>query len=549
MDENEIIGKNKTLAVFFNPDLESNILKIHSFAMIEKENEKDVYSNVISGEFAGFSEKDFNEMCFYGGDNPFIEEEYKQIFLYLNYKMNDLIMFSFDPYYIMSFAEEKGISYDMACLFLAKHCSSKSMSFDCKFKDLSFTEDICYSDCIEYNLIENKDIISNADILNMITVNNEDKLEEEKEEIKNEEKEENKSMAIPVDVLLNDMINNISKKIVGQNEAIVTLVSNILYNQILINEICSNYEIDAAELDSRKIGILLDGPTGTGKTAILKEISNKLNLPLIICNANSFSETGYVGPSITDILRKLYKMANKDVKLAERGIVVLDEIDKLASNSSMEGRDMKKGVQEELLGFISGGEYDFLLEDKFGSPSIHFDTSKLTFILSGAFTDLRDKKIKENEKNTSSIGFNTESNVTNNKTYTLNAQDYVDIGLQREFFGRIKVLTCTKEYDISDLKNILLNSTVSPLKNLEKTVITFGYSGITYTEDFLDRVCNQAIEMNTGARALQTIMSGIQNRLLLGLINQDFDLDKPIDLTPELLNEYNQSLVRTYKLK
>ncbi len=349
-----------------------------------------------------------------------------------------------------------------------------------------------------------------------------------------------------------ELIEDIRKKIVGQDEATITLVTNILYNQQVIDEVCSEYNYDPSELDSRKVGILLDGTTGTGKTAIEKMIANKLDLPIVIVNANSFSETGYVGPSITDILRKLYFVSNREITKAERGIVVLDEIDKLATKDYGDGKDMKKGVQEELLGFISGGEYDVQLdESRYNSSIIHFDTSKLTFILSGAFTHLRERKIDEIErqKKKTSIGFGIsteEEETVDDRTYTITAQDYVDEGLNREFFGRIKVLACTKTYTIEDLKNILLTSDISPLKNLNKTVQMYGYSGIVYDEEFVDEVCIQAYEMQTGARALQTIISGIQNRLLMGLFNQTYDLDKPIELTTGLLHEYNMTLIRHY---
>ena len=191
--------------------------------------------------------------------------------------------------------------------------------------------------------------------------------------------------------IVNEMISSISNKIVGQENAIKTLVSNIYFNQVLIDNLEKEKEIDPSRLDSSKVAILLDGETGTGKTAIEKEIARMLNLPIVITNANSFSETGYVGPTITDILENLVDQANGDVSKAERGIVVLDEIDKVASKDEVYGKDMDKGVQEELLSFIGGGEYDVKVGEGFFGKMARFDTSKLTFILSGAFTDLREE--------------------------------------------------------------------------------------------------------------------------------------------------------------
>ncbi len=363
-------------------------------------------------------------------------------------------------------------------------------------------------------------------------------------------KEEERPQTMTIDI--NKIISEISAKIVGQEEAITALVTNIYYNQLLIDHLTKDYYIDEAALDSSKVAILLEGSTGTGKTAIVKEIAARLDLPFVKKSINSFSETGYVGPTITDLLKDLYIAAGRNIGRAERGVIFLDEVDKIANKSEMDGRDMKKGVQEELLGFISGAEYDVSLEDKgYGGKSIHFDTSKLTFILGGAWTKLREKKIKEAQKKNKDVelGFGRSNQVQaeEDKTYTITPQDYIDDGMDREFFGRIKVLTCTKTYEEEDLKNILLYSVISPLKNIERTVQILGYKGITYTDEFVDEVCKQAYEMGTGARGLQTIVSGVQNKLLKPLMNKEFDLNEPIELNTSLLHQYNQSLVRRYK--
>jgi len=352
------------------------------------------------------------------------------------------------------------------------------------------------------------------------------------------------------DINVDKIIDEINHIIVGQEEAVSVLVTNIYYNQLLIDYLSKDFFLDEAELDSSKVAILIEGATGTGKTAIIKQISSRLKLPFIKSNINSFSETGYVGPTITDLLRKLYFASGKNIGKAERGIIFLDEVDKIASKSGLDGKDMKKGVQEELLGFISGGEYDVPLDENGHGKGIHFDTSKLTFILGGAWTDLRERKIKEAKKKNKDVGvgFGRNKEVPeSDKTYTITAEDYIDEGLEREFFGRIKVLVCTKTYEVEDLRNILLTSVISPLKNIERTVRMFGYKGITYADEFIDEVCNQAYDMGTGARALQAIMLGIQSRLLRKLINKEFDLDEPIELTTSLLHQYNQSLVRRYK--
>lgn len=369
------------------------------------------------------------------------------------------------------------------------------------------------------------------------------KIKEVKEKVKQEESKEKKKEPKSYKNV-NELIEKISRKIVGQDNAIKTLVSNIVYNQVLIDDVLEKDGNNPSRLDSSKVSILLDGETGTGKTAIEKEIAKSLDLPIVITNANSFSETGYVGPTITDILNNLLDQANGNVKKAERGIVVLDEIDKVAIKENVYGKDMDRGVQEELLSFIGGGVYDVKDGQLFSKPT-KFDTSKLTFILSGAFTDLREEKIKEEEKKYKPMGFNTVEE-RNSRTYTVTPDDYIKFGLMREFFGRIKVLTSTKSYKLEDLKTILLTSEISPLKNFENTVKMFGYSGIVYSDEFVDKITSEALTMGTGARSLQTIMSGIQNKMLMGLINQEYDLDKPIELTTGLIEEYKKTNIREY---
>ncbi len=345
------------------------------------------------------------------------------------------------------------------------------------------------------------------------------------------------------------VIESISKRIVGQNEAIKTLVTNIYFNQLLIESLSDlNDDIISNELDSRKVAILLDGTTGTGKTAIIKEISSRFRLPMVIVNANSFSETGYVGPSITEILSELLKQANGNIELAQRGIVFLDEVDKIAENNEDDYHSMKLGVQKELLGFMSGAKYDLKMDGKNifdKSNTIKFNTSKLTFILSGAFTRIKDKKIAE--KNRKVMGFNDQyNNINDDCTYTMNSDDYIEYGLMKEFFGRIKVIVATKTYTIEDLKKILLESEISPIKGFEKNCIMLGYSGIEYDDDIIDRLATEAYDMGTGARALQSLVTGMQDVILYDLITKEYDLDSPVPLSMKLLDNYKQRTIRRY---
>lgn len=342
------------------------------------------------------------------------------------------------------------------------------------------------------------------------------------------------------------IISETSKKIVGQENTIKVLVNQIYNNQMIIDDVLKDGELDVTELDSRKASILLDGETGTGKTAILKDIAKQLGLPIVIASSTNFSGTGYVGASVTDLLKDLLEQADGDLDMAERGIIVFDEVDKIAfQKNAIAGVDMKEEVQHELLTFIGGGEYEVAKDGYPFGGSVKFNTSKNTFILSGAFTNLREEKIESVKKSSHVMGFSANEEVVKNE-YTVTPEDYIRYGLMREFFGRIKVLTSTNSYNIDDFKNILINSKISPLANFEKTVKMYGYKGINYSDEFLNKVAEEGISMKTGARGLQTVMSGILNNMLDGLINGEFDKDKPITLTPELLDNYKKIFTRKF---
>lgn len=496
---------------------------------------KNARFNINSGLYKGLNNYDFDRV--YAPDSFIFGKPSKVI---ISKDKSNFKIHIFDNKFITKLMKEKSLTEKEVYYYIVERLSLVKFSYS--FKNIYHMEPAMIFDhmiCppldeeqVEIMLYGNREVQKKEELVISSPNNMLLKLFDEE----NIKKEENISFN---DIDIKSIIGQIENKIVGQEEAIKTLVSNIYYNQVLIDELNKNNSLDESELDSRKVSILLDGETGTGKTAIAKEIASKLNLPIEIVNANSFSETGYVGPTITDILTNLLKKTNGNLELAERGIVVLDEIDKIAKNQNVIGRDMKQGVQEELLSFVGGGKYSLSGGNPF-SPKIEFNTSKLTFIMSGAFTSLKDKKIKEAKSK--NIGFSG-TDAIDGKTYTITPQDYIDYGLMREFFGRIKVLTFTKSYSKEDLKTILLKSEISPLKNFEKTTKMFGYSGIICNDEFIDKIVEEAYDMKTGARSLQTIMSEIQNKMLTDLILQN-QKDEFIELDEEAIKGYQKSKIR-----
>ena len=152
-------------------------------------------------------------------------------------------------------------------------------------------------------------------------------------------------------------------------------------------------------LKTHKANIFIDGPTGTGKTFLMEELCNHLSLPMVIVSATSFSTVGYKGADLESVLIQLLDAAGGNLELAERGVIALDEFDKLGNNNQHNELAIRKGIQEELLTYLSGAKFRIRYKDK----DIDFDTSKITFVAMGAFTNLRKRKIAEKDKNSSSI--------------------------------------------------------------------------------------------------------------------------------------------------
>ncbi len=350
------------------------------------------------------------------------------------------------------------------------------------------------------------------------------------EELANNYKEEN-LYNLPD---LNELIEQIKTKIVGQDEAIASVVSNIYANQILIKK------MDKSKLTSSKVSILIDGATGTGKTAIIKETTDQLKLPIVICNSSDFSAIGYVGSSLTDVLTKLLEQTHGDLELAQKGIICIDEIDKLGGYDIDREKAMKNVVQEELLTYIGGSKINVPIS-KGSYRTIEFDTSYLTFIGLGAFMDIRDKKNKINNKK--SIGFN--QSLTNNleNNYVITEQDYLEYGFKREFLGRFLLRTSTKSYNVSDYKNILLNSSISPLKVFEEFVKLFNVKEVTYDDNFIDYISEKAYKLGFGVRGLQKIFSDLKNHMLIDILNKKKD---SIHLTKEIVINLENNNIKRY---
>lgn len=310
------------------------------------------------------------------------------------------------------------------------------------------------------------------------------------------------------------IINELKEIIKGQDEAIESVVTNVLINLKTAKE----------NVNIQKNTILIDGSTGTGKTLLVTELAKILNSPVIIKNSTNYSTVGYVGDDLKSILTDLLRTANSDISKAENGIVCLDEIDKLGDTSL----EIRRGIQQELLSYLSGTTVEVTLNKK----TYMFDTSNLTFIFMGAFTNMKEKKNK-------SIGFDSKENIRETTT------DYVKAGMLREFMGRINVITKTNDLKIEDIENILINSKISPLKEL--ILIGKLYSvEITFTEGFIKKASFDALKENIGARGIHRVINKVKNKLLLSIMTGSLS---EVLLTEDILEDEYELDVNKRTLK
>lgn len=271
------------------------------------------------------------------------------------------------------------------------------------------------------------------------------------------------------------------------------------------------------DIELEKSNILLLGPTGTGKTLIARTIAKLLDVPFAISDATAITQAGYVGEDVENVITRLLQVADYDVKKAEKGIVFLDEIDKIArkGESTSITRDVSgEGVQQSLLKIIEGAVVNVPPQGGRKHPEQEFirvNTRDILFICGGAFDGL-EKRIKKRFVTKQAIGYNAQNDAKeydkeNLLKYTTPA-DLRSFGLIPELIGRLPVIAPLKHLDKAALKKILVEPKNAILRQYEKLLDMDGIK-LTFTEDALDAMVEKAEELKTGARGLRAICEAV----------------------------------------
>lgn len=270
-----------------------------------------------------------------------------------------------------------------------------------------------------------------------------------------------------------------------------------------------------------KNNVLLIGPTGVGKTFLIKLIAKRLGVPFIKGDATKFSETGYVGGDVEDLVRDLVRETGDDIESAQYGIIYIDEIDKIASARNVIGADVSRsGVQRALLKPMEETEVDLKVShDPISQIEAieHYratgkrqrrmiNTKDILFIMSGAFTELEDIIKKRTQKQ--AIGF--EGDIASKKKSGrylkhVKAEDLIAYGFESEFIGRLPVIACLEELTVDDLYNILMNPNSAVVVGKKLDFLAYGIR-IQFSEEALMEIARKAAQEQTGARGLVSCM-------------------------------------------
>lgn len=323
-------------------------------------------------------------------------------------------------------------------------------------------------------------------------------------------------IATPVEIM-----SHLNQHVIGQDEA-KKVLSVAVYNHYkrLMQPSKDDIQIE-------KSNILLVGRTGTGKTLLAKTIAKFLNVPFAIVDATVFTEAGYVGEDVESILSRLLQVCDYDVAKAERGIVYIDEIDKISrkgDNPSITRDVSGEGVQQGMLKMLEGSEVNVPPQGGRKHPEqklVKVNTENILFICGGAFDGI--EQIIARRINTQVIGFNQKDETSkidrDNLLKFVNYQDMKRFGLIPELIGRLPVLSFLNPLDLDSMKRILVEPKNSLIQQYKKLFELEGIK-LVFEDDAIEYIAEQALEFSLGARGLRSICEAVMTNAMFELPSQ-----------------------------
>ncbi len=336
--------------------------------------------------------------------------------------------------------------------------------------------------------------------------------------------------------------------VIGQDEAKKTLAIAV-YNHYKRISALENDDLDE-DVEIQKSNVLLLGPTGVGKTYLAQSLAKIIDVPFAIADATTLTEAGYVGDDVENVLVRLLQAADFDVEAAERGIIYIDEIDKITRKSENVSitRDVSgEGVQQALLKIVEGTVSNVPPAGGRKHPNQEFiqvDTKNILFICGGAFEGI--EKIIGRRKDTSAIGFGSKltskeaSKEANDLMQDLVPHDLVKYGLIPELVGRLPVITTLKELDEDALVRILAEPKNSFVKQYQ-ALFEMDDVELSFSEEALSAIAKKALERKTGARGLRGIMEEVLSDLMFEIPSDE--TVKEILITKECVEKTGEPVI------